>query len=143
VAVSVVVFPVAGPVFDLVGQSNSHGLLWALLRSDLDLATAPKARAELNGLLAGGERPGFVLVYLGVDRFVDLRGLRVLVEIAASMRISGGELVVVAPPPCVRTIVELTGVGTALSMVTTPWHANELLKSRGAHPVTHSGPDNC
>ena len=132
------VFPVAGPVFDLVGRSNSHGLMWAWLRSDLDLASAQGARAELTGLLDGGEPPDFVLVYVGADRFVDLRGLRVLVEVAVSMRDSGGELVLVAPPHSLRTIVQLTGVGAMLPMVATPWHANALLKSRGARPVTRT-----
>jgi anti-anti-sigma factor len=142
VAVSVVVFPVVGPVFDLVGESNSRGLVWAWLRCDLDVATASGARVELTGLLGGLDGPDVVVVYIGFERFVDLRGVRVLVEVAMSLRDRGGEMVLVAPPRCLQMIVELTGVGSELTLAATPWHATEWLKRRAARPITHDGHNN-
>jgi anti-anti-sigma factor len=140
--VNVVVFPVAEPVFDLVGQSNTRGLVWAWLRCDLDVATASGARVELTGLVGGLDGPEVVLVYLGFERFVDLRGLRVLVEVAVSLQDRGGEMVLVAPPRCLRTIVELTGVGAGLTLAATPWHATSWVKRRAARPIAHDGLDN-
>ena len=83
------------------------------------MAAAPAARRELTALLATADGPDRVLVHLGVTCFVDLHGLRVLVDVGAQLRVRDGELVVVEPPRCLRIMVELTGLGTGISLVPT------------------------
>jgi anti-anti-sigma factor len=125
-------FPVVRPVFTFAEQPNNAALMWAWLQCDLDVATASAAHAELSGLLDDLDGPTVVLVHFGVDHFVDLRGLRVLVQIAMSLSDRGGEMVVVAPPRCLRLIVNLTGVGAGLSVAATPQRAIEWLNGRTA-----------
>ena len=83
------------------------------------MAAAPAARRELTALLAAADGPDRVLVHLGVTCFVDLHGLRVLVDVGAQLRFRGGELVVVEPPRCLQIMIEVTGLGTEMSLVPT------------------------
>ena len=83
------------------------------------MAAAPTARRELTALVAPADGPEQVLVHLGVKCFVDLHGLRVLVDVGAQLQARGGELVVVGPPPCLRIMIEVTGLGTGISLVAT------------------------
>ena len=108
-----------GPVFAFLERSGTRNVAWARARRDLDMAAAPAARRELTALVAPADGPDRVLVHLGVTCFVDLHGLRVLVDVGAQLRVRGGELVVVAPPRCLRIMVELTGLGTGISLVST------------------------
>jgi len=85
-------------VFELVVRPSPGGVTWAWARSDLDAATVVHARRELSALLDRPGDPGTLLVYLGLERFVDLRGMRLLVGTAARARARGGALAVVAPP---------------------------------------------
>src|SRR5690348_14652320 len=88
----------AAPVFELVGLPTAGGVTWAWARQDLDMATVATARRELSALLEPVRGPGTVLVYLGLECFVDIRGLRLLVDTAAEVQCRGGALAVVAPP---------------------------------------------
>lgn len=83
------------------------------------MAAAPAARQELTTLVAPTDGPDRVLVHLGVKCFVDLYGLRVLVDVGAQLQVRGGELVVVGPPRCLRIMVEVTGLGAGISLVAT------------------------
>jgi anti-anti-sigma factor len=106
-------------VFEQVGRPAAGGLTWLWSQSDLDLATVPSARRELSALLPPGYNPGTVLVYLGPERFVDLRGLRLLVDTARRVRSRGGALAVVAPPPSLRRLVQLSRSDTELPLIAT------------------------
>jgi anti-anti-sigma factor len=106
-------------VFDLVGRPAAGGPTWLWARADLDIATVGRARRELSALVAPGRNPGTVLVYLGPDRFVDLRGLRLLVDTARRVRAGGGDLAVVAPPRCLRRLVQLVRLDAELPLVAT------------------------
>ncbi|HEX8520016.1 MAG TPA: STAS domain-containing protein [Pseudonocardia sp.] len=86
------------PVFDLVGRPTSRGVTWAWVQDDLHAGSVGRARRDLRGLFAAGTAPHRVLVYLGPERFVDLGGLRLLLEIGGEVRRRGGALAVVAPP---------------------------------------------
>jgi len=104
-------------VFEILGRSDAHGITWVRARRDLDMAAAPAVRNELTDLfrtVAGVDR---VLVHLGVGCFVDLCGLRALVDVDALLRLQGGELVVVGPPRSLRIMIEVTGLGAALPAV--------------------------
>lgn len=67
-------------VFHVVGRPTRTGPTWVWINHDLDLASLPAARAELDALLLAPEPPRFMLVYLGAERFVDVRGMRLLVD---------------------------------------------------------------
>jgi len=103
-------------VFDVVGRSTYVGPIWLWAQNDLDLATVPAARAELAGLLSGATEPPVVLVYLGAERFVDVRGLRLIVRTARRARGLGGDLAVVAPPPSLRWMVDRFDLGGELHL---------------------------
>ena len=112
-------FDPVGPVFEFLERSSTRSVVRAWARRDLDMAAAPAARQELTTLLTPAGGPDWVLVHLGVTCFVDLHGLRVLVDVGAQLRVRGGELVVVGPPRCLRIMVEVTGLGTEISLVPT------------------------
>ena len=103
--------------------------MWA--RTDLDMATVATARRELSALLTTTGGVGALLVYLGSECFVDLHGLRLLVEVAAQLRSQGGALAVVAPPYCLRQMVRLGELGAELPLLRTARHAASWTRSHG------------
>jgi anti-anti-sigma factor len=107
----------ASSVFRIVGRPTSRGLTWAWAQDDLDMATVPAARAELAELLATDASPRCLLVYLGAECFVDIRGLRMLVEAARQLRERDGKLAVVAPPHCVRVMASRLHLADELPLV--------------------------
>jgi anti-anti-sigma factor len=110
-------------VFEVVGRPTANGVTWVWARTDLDMATEARGRADLEHLFVGADPPRFVLVYLGAERFVDVRGLRLLLTTAAQVRRGGGVLTVVAPPFCLRRMVEVLDLGDRLPLVTSAQHA--------------------
>jgi anti-anti-sigma factor len=118
-------------VFDQVGRPTAGGPTWLWARADLDMATVASARRELAALVAPGRNPGNVLVYLGPERFVDLRGLRLLVQTAQRVRARGGDLAVVAPPRCLQRLVRLGRVDAELPLVATARQAAWWARTRG------------
>jgi len=115
--------PVDSTVFHVVGRPTRTGPTWAWAQHDLDMTTEPAARAELRALFAAAAAPRFVLVYLGTDRFVDVRGLRLLGDAACEARSRGGDLAVVAPPRCVRLMVARFGLVDELFLAHDVRHA--------------------
>ena len=103
----------------VAGPSTAPGMVWVHVREDLDLATVDGARAGLAAVLDGTPAPGCVAVHVGVDRFVDLRGMRMLLQAVERARRRGGELVVVAPSTSVRLLAELLRCQDALPMAPT------------------------
>ncbi len=116
-------------MFEQVGLPTAGGVIWLWARADLDLATLAGARRELSALIAGGN-PGTVLVYLGSERFVDLRGLQLLVDTARGIRSRGGALAVVAPPRSLRRLVQLGLLGSELPLVPTAREAVRWARTR-------------
>src|SRR4051794_34890668 len=108
-------------VFEAFAGSNPQ-LISVRAHRDLDMAAAPAARHELEGLLSADD-PDWVLVRLGDECFVDLHGLRVLLEVAARLRARGGELLVVAPPHSLRIMVHTMGLEDELFFAPTAAHA--------------------
>ena len=104
--------------------------MWA--RADLDMATVATARRELSSLLTTSGGVGALLVYLGSECFVDLRGLRLLVEVAAQLRSRGGALAVVAPPHSLRQMVRLAELGAELPLLRTARHAVSWARTHGS-----------
>ena len=129
-----------GPVFEFLGASTARGITWAWARQDLDMATASLASHELTGLLSAVDGPDRLLVHLGGGCFVDLHGLRVLVDVAAQVRARGGTLLVVAPPRCLQVMIATTGLGAELPSATTAARAARWARGRGGVPVTGHRP---
>lgn len=118
-------------VFEQVGRPTPGGITWLWARTDLDMATVAGARRELAVLLAPERDPGVVLLYLGRERFVDLRGLRLLVGTAGQARSRGGTLAVVAPPYSLVRLVRLGRVGADLPLVATARQAVRWARAGG------------
>jgi|1186.fasta_scaffold1110031_1 anti-anti-sigma factor len=118
----------SGSVFELVGRPMDNGVTWVWTQNDLDMATEARARADLGALFVGADVPRFVLVYLGTERFVDVRGLRLLIETAGQVRCGGGDLVVVAPPWCLERMIEVLDVGDRLPIVATAQQAVQRVR---------------
>lgn len=119
------------PVFHLVGRPTRTGPTWVSIQDDLDLATEPAARAELAALLAHDTAPRSVLVHLGEERFVDVRGLRLLLDAARRARSCGGDLAVVAPPHCLRWMVTRLDLVDELFLADDPRQALRWARARG------------
>ena len=88
-------------------------------------------RDRLSTVVRSGRNPGNVLVHLGHECFVDLRGLRLLVETAERARSCGGALAVVAPPRCLERLVQVSQLGAQLPLVATARQALWWVRTRG------------
>ena len=118
------------PVLRVVGLPTRNGPTWVWVEQDLDLASAAAVHAELTALLTDVTAPGSVLVYLGAECFVDVRGMRLLVDAARQARRRGGDLAVVAPPPCLRRMVTRVGVGDELVLIADTREAARWARTR-------------
>lgn len=103
------------PPFRLTLQPERDAIR-ATLAGDLDLATAPELRGSLEELI---ER-GFTRLVIDLRElsFIDVAGLRMLLELDTASRRDGWRLALVPPPPPVRRIFELTGTTDALPFIT-------------------------
>lgn len=88
-----------------VAVHRTRGRLRTCVQGDLDLATADHLRALLQPLVA--EAPELLVVDLTGVRFVDVAGLRALLDVARSQGAGGRELVVAHPSAMLRRIVAL------------------------------------
>jgi hypothetical protein len=116
-AASVVPITTGSEVLHIVGRPTRTGPTWVWAQQDLDLATIAVADAELATLLTDTAPPRFVLLYLGAERFVDVRGLRLILRTARRARSLGGDLAVVAPPHCLRWMVDRFDLGGEVHLV--------------------------
>ena len=89
---------------------------WALARvgGDIDIATAPRLREQLIGLMTGGQ-PRIVLDLDGVD-FLDSTGLGVIVGLLKRARTLGGDLRLVCNQPGVRKVFEITALDRTMPL---------------------------
>jgi anti-sigma B factor antagonist len=84
-----------------------------VVRGEIDVATSPQLRNELNGLLTRGAR--HITIEFGDVSFVDSSGLGVLVGTYKRLREDGsGTIRIVGAQPSVRKVFEITGLESAL-----------------------------
>jgi len=84
-----------------------------LVRGEIDVATSPQLRNDLNALVARGARH-ITLDFSGVS-FVDSSGLGVLVGAYKRLRDDEeGSVRIVGAQPSVRKVFEITGLEAAL-----------------------------
>jgi anti-sigma B factor antagonist len=80
---------------------------------EVDLATVPVVEAQLSELTAAGFRQ--VTLDLGAVRFLDSSGLRMILEWDARSRADGFSFALIAGPPAVQRLFELTNTTGMLS----------------------------
>ncbi|HZC51892.1 MAG TPA: STAS domain-containing protein [Mycobacterium sp.] len=88
------------------------------LSGEIDGAAAPALRREVRRHLRAGRR--VIRIDAGAVTFVDSLALGALA--AASVRCAGvqGSLILINVPPCVRRIIQLTGLESVLLIDTAP-----------------------
>jgi anti-anti-sigma factor len=84
-----------------------------VVSGELDMATAPRLRAALDAEL---ERDASMVVDLASLDFIDMAGLRALLDAAAHAGANGRRFDVLNPSPAVDRLLELTGLGRRLSI---------------------------
>ena len=94
---------------------------------DIDLATAPDLRAQLQRAVDDGERA--IVVDLSGIGYIDSAGMGVLVGIMKQVRDEGG-IAVVCPDDRMRNTFEITGLDEILNVETTREHAVAALEQR-------------
>ncbi len=89
---------------------------WALARvsGDVDVATAPRLRDRLVGLISDGQAK-LVLDLDGVD-FLDSTGLGVIVGVLKRARTVGGDLRLVCNRPAIRKVFEITSLDRTMPL---------------------------
>ena len=90
--------------------------LFTVARVDLEWFNADRAAAELRAVCAERTPVDRVVVCLGQDRFVDLRGLRMLVDATEHARESGRTLVVLNAPSSLRRAVGVLGLESQIHL---------------------------
>jgi anti-sigma B factor antagonist len=102
-----------GPAFG-AAISLEDGCTVVAVRGELDLATAPTLEEYLLGALQrGGRRVVLDLEHL---EFMDAAGLRVIVAAARRLRTDRGELLLRAPSPMTRKLLEITRLDERLTI---------------------------
>jgi anti-sigma B factor antagonist len=93
--------------------SGDAGTPVLVVRGEIDVATSPDLRTQLNSLMARGAHD-ITLEFGGVS-FVDSSGLGVLVGTYKRLREEGrGSIRIVGAQPSVRKVFEITGLEAAL-----------------------------
>jgi anti-anti-sigma factor len=101
------------PTFSLAVEYRAPGRTRVALRGELDIARLASLRRLLYALVEEGRG---VLLDLGALRFVDVPGVRLLVDVAALARRRDCELAVTGAGGDVARVLELTRVRPLLPL---------------------------
>jgi anti-sigma B factor antagonist len=94
-----------------IAVSRAGGTCFLAVSGELDMATGPQLRATLDAESDGGAP---IVVDLASLDFIDITGLRVLLDAADQATAKGHDFEVRNPSAPVRRLLELTGLGGAL-----------------------------
>lgn len=89
-----------------VSERDDYSVL--AVTGEVDVATVPRLREQLHGLVAQGSKK-IVVDLDGVD-FLDSTGLGVLVGALKRVRSNEGDLYLVCNQPRIRKVFEVTGL---------------------------------
>ncbi len=115
-------------------RTERHGYTIAVLRGELDIASAPALREELLGML----RPGAsrLIIDLSGVGYADASGVAVLVNSGRRARLLGGWLRLASPASEVAKVLSVTGISRHLAIFPT---VEAAIADRG--PDTGQRPD--
>lgn len=91
----------------VASRADRDGCVVAVLRGELDIASAPALRDELLGLLRPGA--GRLVIDLSAVGYADASGIAVLVGTGRRAELLGGWLRLAAPAPAVARVLSVTG----------------------------------
>jgi anti-sigma B factor antagonist len=127
----------------LATSDLGDGMAMLSVRGEVDLATAPRLKQVLNGLVDDGALD--VLVDLSETTFIDSTTLGVLMTQARRLRAADGDLVIVCRDRNVRRIFEITLLDRLFEIVDTREEGIAFLRAVPDHsasrhePRTHEG----
>ncbi|MYW05944.1 STAS domain-containing protein [Streptomyces sp. SID3343] len=107
--------------FRLTTQHTDGDLALAHIVGELDIATAPRLRAQALALIEQGHR--HLILDLGGVTFCDSSGFNALVGIFRCAKTADGTLVLAAVPDRLERLLDLTGLSTLLPAHPTAAHA--------------------
>jgi anti-anti-sigma factor len=94
-------------VFELVEVPDAEDLSWVRAVADLDLLSASDGYAQLLTIWRNGPLDRRLVVELDSGCFVDVRGLRMLLEIRRGVRQQGGVLVLLSSSWTVARVLSI------------------------------------
>jgi anti-anti-sigma factor len=94
--------------------ASADGSATVKLTGDVDMASAPRLHSLLEELVDDGTKR--IVLDCRALTFLDSSGIGVLVATRTRMG-DDGELVLESPPSHVRKVLEITGMGSQLSVV--------------------------
>ena len=95
-----------------VSEQNGYSVL--AVSGEVDVATVPRLREQLHGLVAQGSNK--IVVDLDSVDFLNSTGLGVLVGALKRVRSNDGELSLVCTQPRIRKVFEVTGLTKVFSL---------------------------
>jgi anti-anti-sigma factor len=88
------------------------------LRGELDMSSAPVLARELAR--AARRRPDRIVLDLAELSFMDVTGLRAILDVARRVRRYGGAVVIENPQPHILRLLELTAIDQTLEVTGRP-----------------------
>src|SRR3954469_14619772 len=88
------------------------------LRGELDMSSAPVLARKLDSV--AGQHPKEILLDLGGLSFMDVTGLRTILDAARRARRDGGAVVIANPMPHIVRLLELTAIDQSLEVLGRP-----------------------
>jgi stage II sporulation protein AA (anti-sigma F factor antagonist) len=105
------------PLFHVERRDGDDEVL-LLLHGELDISSSGRFAREL--LEAERGEPALLVLDAADLAFMDVAGLRVILEAARRARKRGSHLSVINPSPPIRRLFELTGIDHTADVVTDP-----------------------
>ena len=102
-------------IFELVVAEPIDGVVVISIIGELDMASAPRLRTELVGIVAAEATPLVVLDLAGVD-LLDPTGLGVIFDGVKRSRLGGGDLALARAEPQVQQDLDLMRVSEILPL---------------------------
>jgi anti-anti-sigma factor len=109
--------PLSGPVFSCFRVPAAAGSARLTMVGELDLVTAESARGEIR---RAQDETSALTCDLGDVWFVDLAGLRVLLDATAHAELTGGRLTLANCPPIVPRMLRLLKLDDAVDIQASP-----------------------
>ena len=103
-------------VFELVEDADAEDVTWVRAVADLDRLSAPEGYAQLLTVWRSGPLNGRLGVELDSGCFIDVRGLRMLLEISRVVWDQGGTLVLVSSSRTVARVLDILDLDGELSL---------------------------